>query len=135
MTPTCTYCGGQHKLSECPWKDKLESSVEDYLVSMAKLHGAEVRKVAWVGREAAPDRVVMMKVMERGVVQAPGAITLADISGGRTIWVELKRPGGKAKFPSNAHERKQDREHKRMRAVGQRVEVIDSFDGVDALFR
>lgn len=128
MTPTCTYCGGQHKLSECPWKDKLESSVEDYFIAAAKHHGALQRKVKWPGVEGAPDRALMLP--ERYPVGSSRRVLPAA-----TIWVELKRPGGKAKFPSNAHERKQDREHQRMRAAGQRVEVIDSFDGVDALFR
>ena len=43
-----------------------------------------------------------------------------------TIWVELKAPGQKAR-PS------QVREHERMRTMGQRVVVVDSIEGVDAL--
>lgn len=127
MTPTCTYCGGQHSLSKCPWKNKLECSVEDYFIAAAKHHGALQRKVKWPGVEGAPDRVLMLPPVEEdaaGMYAKPG----------RAIWVEIKRPGGKAKFPSNAHERKQDREHERMRAAGQRVEIVDSHDGVDALF-
>ena len=44
----------------------------------------------------------------------------------RTIWVELKAPGVKPE----AH---QLREHERMRAMGQRVVVIDSIEGVEGL--
>jgi hypothetical protein len=44
----------------------------------------------------------------------------------RTVWVELKATGKVA-------EPHQYREHNRMRAVGQRVVVIDSIEGVDAL--
>lgn len=43
---------------------------------------------------------------------------------GKTIWVELKAPGK----PVPAH---QQREHERMRRVGQTVLVIDSFEGVE----
>jgi hypothetical protein len=46
---------------------------------------------------------------------------------GKTIWVELKRPGTKR---ANPH---QIREHERMRRAGQTVVVIDSFEGVDKL--
>ena len=44
-----------------------------------------------------------------------------------TEWVELKATG---KVP----EPHQLREHKRMKAMGQYVVVIDSIEGVDALF-
>ena len=40
------------------------------------------------------------------------------------IWIELKAPGEKCR----PH---QIREHERMRNMGQCVEVVDSFDGVD----
>lgn len=99
-----------------------ESDIEKYLVYRVKALGGEVRKVAWVGRQGAPDRLVML----------PSSYPIdRRLTPSKTIWVELKRPGGKAKFPSNAHERKQAREHARMQAMGQRVEVVDSFEGVD----
>ena len=81
-----------------------ESDIETYLVKRAKDRGAEVRKVKWIGRNGAPDRLVMLK--------------------NRTIWVELKAPGKKCK-PHQASE------HERMRAAGQQVEVVDSFERVD----
>lgn len=82
-----------------------ESEIEKYLVAQAQAHGAEVRKVQWIGRRGAPDRVIM------GLVPS-------------TIWVELKRPGKGA-------EAAQQREHERMRKVGQTVLVIDSKELVD----
>lgn len=92
-----------------------EADIERYLVKQAKLRGAEVRKVAWPGRRGAPDRVLMLP-------------------GGRVVWVELKSPGLAATFPSNAHERQQDREHRRMRRAGQSVYVADSYAGVNRVF-
>ena len=82
-----------------------ESQIEQYLVDMATRLGAEVRKVQWIGRNGAPDRIVM----------------LPD---GRVIWVELTAPGKK---PSPV----QIREHARMARVGQRVHVVDSMESVD----
>jgi len=83
-----------------------ERDIERTLVGAIQALGGEVRKVQWIGRRGAPDRVVML--------------------GGRTIWVELKRPGEE---PSSW----QEREHGRMQAMGQRVLVIDSLPGVERL--
>ncbi len=105
-----------------------EADIEKYLVARVKLRGGEVRKVHWIGRRGAPDRIVMLPGMEH-----PECIDY-DIAA-RTIWVELKAPGKKATFPANAHERCQAREHERMRAVGQRIEVVDSFEDVDEVLR
>ena len=68
--------------------------------------GGEVRKVRFIGRRGAPDRLVMLP--------------------GRTVWVELKAPG-KVAAPH------QVREHQRMRRMGQRVEVIDSLRGIEVM--
>lgn len=81
-----------------------ESDIEKYLCDRVIELGGEVRKVKWIGRNGAPDRLAMM----------PNC----------TIWVELKAPGEKCR----PH---QIREHERMRRMGQRVEVIDSFEGID----
>lgn len=88
-----------------------ESQIEKYLVAQVKALGGECRKVKWIGRCNAPDRVLM---------------TTSHWSWSNTIWVELKAPGKK---PTSG----QLREHERMRGMGQRVEVIDSFEGVDKL--
>lgn len=83
-----------------------ESDIESYLVEQVKKLGGEVRKVKWIGRHGAPDRLAMLP--------------------NRTVWIELKAPGIKPK----PH---QIREHERMRKMGQRVEVIDSFEQVDGV--
>ena len=85
-----------------------ESTIENYLVERVKAMGGEVRKVKWIGRHGAPDRLAMLP--------------------GKTLWVELKAPGEKAK----PH---QVREHERMRRMGQCVVVIDSIEGVEELLR
>lgn len=90
-----------------------ESVIEKHLVKRVKELGGEVRKVAWVGRRGAPDRVVLL----------PRAGTTWTT---HAIWVELKATG----VPAEAY---QLREHARMRKMGQRVVVIDSIEGVEAL--
>lgn len=85
----------------------LESKIERYLCEQVEKLGGEVRKVKWIGRRGAPDRLVMHHLVAN-------------------LWVELKAPGVKPK----PH---QIREHVRMRHVGLHVIVIDSFDQVDQL--
>lgn len=97
-----------------------ERDIERYLVKRVKTLCGEVRKVQWVGRAGAPDRVVMFPPWRYGN-QVPRGVA-------QTTWVELKAPGVKPE----AH---QLREHERMRAMGQRVVVIDSFEAVDELLR
>jgi hypothetical protein len=87
-----------------------ESQIEKYLVKRVKELGGEVRKVSWIGRRGAPDRLVMFPC---GHFRAP-------------IWVELKATGKTA-------EPHQVREHARMRKMGQRVVVIDSIEMVEGL--
>lgn len=101
-----------------------ERDIEAYLVKRVKELGGEVRKVKWIGRNSAPDRLVMLP--GNGFSTAHGVASY-------TIWIELKAPGKLATFPADAHERAQHREHERMRAMGQRVVVIDSTTGVDNL--
>jgi len=91
-----------------------ESVIEKYLVQQVKRVRGEVRKVQWIGRRGAPDRIVMLPSGLEG--------------GGVTIFVELKAPGKKPE----AH---QLREHNRMRDMGQEVAVIDSMEAVDELLR
>lgn len=85
-----------------------ERDIERRLVERVKQLGGEVRKVAWIGRRGAPDRLVMLP-------NPP-----------RTIWVELKAPGKKA-------EPHQAREHERMCKMGQRVEVVGSFERIEEI--
>lgn len=85
-----------------------ESEIERHLCEQVHKWGGEVRKLKWINRRGAPDRVVMMF--------------------GKTIFVELKAPGEKPK----PH---QVREHKRMALMGQKVYVIDSKEQVNNLIK
>lgn len=82
-----------------------ESTVESYFKARVKERGGSCRKVQWIGRRGAPDRRLF------------GA-----------CWVEFKRPGEKL----DPH---QKREHARMEAAGEWVEVVDSLAAVDVLMR
>lgn len=88
-----------------------ESTIEQHFVNTVHTLSGEQRKIRFVGRDGAPDRLVMFP-------------------NGKHAWVELKALGLAAKFPSNAHERQQDREHKRLRNVRQTVVVLDSKEAV-----
>jgi hypothetical protein len=88
-----------------------ERDIEAYLVRRVKEIGGEVRKVQWIGRRGAPDRLVMRP-------------PTSDRDYETLVWVELKAPGEKVK-PHQA------REHERMRCMGQRVEVVDSLERAD----
>lgn len=93
-----------------------ESKIEKHLVKCVQELGGEVRKVQWVGRRGAPDRLVML----------PLGMRTGPYSSCRSVWVELKATGVKA-------EPHQLREHARMARMHQLVLVIDSIEGVDAL--
>jgi len=106
-----------------------EATIEKYLVRRVKELGGEVRKVQWVGRQGAPDRLVMG-------VACYCRLWPGDDRGYVThVWVELKNPDTIKTFPANAHERAQKREHDRMRKMGQRVVVIGTHEQVDELLR
>ncbi|MBB1161504.1 VRR-NUC domain-containing protein [Aquariibacter albus] len=98
-----------------------ERDIERHLVERVKQLGGEVRKVQWIGRRGAPDRLVMLP--GRSTRNPDGSWFYRN---GSAIWVELKALGAKPE----AH---QLREHERMRAMGQRVVVIDSVEGVEEL--
>lgn len=90
-----------------------ERDIEGYLVKRVAAMGGEVRKVQWVGRRGAPDRLVMLPQRSPWKTH-------------ELFWVELKAPGVKP-------EDYQLREHARMQALGQRVFVVDSLKGVDGI--
>lgn len=104
-----------------------ERDIEDYLVKRVKAMGGEVRKVQWIGRNSAPDRFVMLPPK---FVREAGDVLVYE---GLGVWVELKSPQTIKTFPADARERAQAREHKRMRELGQRVEVIGTLEGVEEL--
>ena len=83
-----------------------ESDIEDYLHKRVESRGGIYRRAAWVGRSSCPDDRVMLP--------------------GNCFWAECKRPG-EVPRPD------QLREHERMRAAGERVEVVSSFADVDRL--
>lgn len=81
----------------------LERDIEAHLVKRVKEAGGIAIKFTSPQRRSVPDRIVLM----------PGGV----------VWfAELKAPGKK---PTEA----QEREHARLRALGFRVEVIDSKEG------
>lgn len=88
----------------------LESTIEKYLVDKVKKAGGIAYKFTSPARRSVPDRLVLI---------GDDGYTPPTI-----VFVELKAPGKKP-TPS------QTREHARIRALGFRVEVIDSKDGVD----
>jgi hypothetical protein len=88
-----------------------ESQIEAHLVKRVKAAGGEVRKVQWIGRRGAPDRLVMLP---------------APIGQRRGFWVELKAPGQ----PLKPH---QAREHARMKRMGESVFKVDTIEQVEAL--
>lgn len=110
-----------------------ERDIEKYLVERVKALGGEVRKVQWVGRKSAPDRLVMLPLTKEGRHDGPWGTRYLDklVRSASTIWVELKNPDTIKTFPANPHERAQHREHERMREMGQRVEVIGTKEQVD----
>lgn len=85
----------------------LEHEIETYLSDRVVYLGGEVRKVKWLGRRGAPDRLVMLR-------------------GGH--FIELKRPGGFA-------EEHQRREHVKMRAHGLSVLVLANRVEVDMFLK
>lgn len=89
---------------------KPEASVEDYLIARAKLVGAEIRKVGWIGRRGCPDRFVM---------------TLGENT--INFWAEVKAPGKNVEPGSQ-----QEREITRLRERGEIVYVFNSRDQIDA---
>lgn len=85
-----------------------EAEVDLYLVKMIKaiLPGAVTRRLRWVGRVGAPDRILIHR--------------------GWIVFVETKATTGRLTPPQIA-------EHARMRAAGAWVVVVDGEEGVDAL--
>ena len=106
-----------------------ERDIEKYLVDQVRALGGEVRKVKWVGRNYAPDRLVMGVCCYARLWPGDDGVYSSH------VWVELKNPDTIKTFPANAHERAQKREHDRMRDLGQRVVVIGTREQVDELLR
>jgi len=80
----------------------LEASIEGKVVKAAQDAGWFVRKLSWIGRVGAPDRLF--------------------IRDGRVVFIEFKRPGRGRLSP------RQKAELERMAAAGAEVHVIDDAD-------
>ena len=85
-----------------------ESSVEKYFVALAVKYGWAVRKLQWVNRAGAPDRIILKHYQ-------------------RLVFVELKAPRG-VLAPH------QEREHERLRAMGFEVVVLWDKQMVETYF-
>lgn len=86
----------------------LERAVEEHLVGRVRAAGGLALKLVSPSLIGLPDRLVLLP-------------------GGEAFFVELKRPGGKTR-PI------QDRVIGMIRRLGFRVHVVDSKEGVNALF-
>lgn len=76
----------------------IESSLEDWACDRAQDDGWFVRKLKWIGRRNAPDRLF--------------------VKAGRVVFIEFKRPGGEARAT-------QVREADRLTKAGAEVYVVD----------
>jgi Holliday junction resolvase len=85
-----------------------ERDVERELVKRVKAAGGEVRKLAWIGRRGAPDRLVMLP--------------------SKWMMVELKAPDGKLS-------KLQEIEHAKMKASGFSVLVVWKLEDIDEVFK
>lgn len=85
-----------------------ERDIERYLIARVKACGGGVRKVKWIGRRSAPDRLALLP--------------------GWCFWAEIKAPGKTATAA-------QKREHARLRSAGADVFVLDSHHAIDNLLR
>lgn len=92
-----------------------ERDIEAYLVRRVREAGGLAYKFTSPNRRHVPDRIVLMPLRSIGCADIDKSV----------VFVELKAPGKK---PTAG----QVREHKRLRGLGFRVDVIDSRDGVDA---
>lgn len=99
-----------------------ESKVEEHLVKRVKARGGEVRKVGWIGRATAPDRLVLFPFAKQWTVRLNGEQFVV-----RHLFVELKRP---TKGATAA----QAREHERLRNAGFVVLVLNSIEAIDEVF-
>ena len=116
-----------------------ESQIEKRLVQRVKDTGGECRKVRWIGRPGATDRVIMRDGDKEAVdfLKRLGVSHLSDedvarvariVVGQYILWPELKAPGKKP-------EPHQVREHARMRKMGQRVEVVDNYERIEEILK
>lgn len=91
-----------------------EKTIEQYLINRVKKAGGTLRKIKWVNHRGAPDRLVGFPrkscVLRKDCPAHP--------------LVELKKPKKKVTAAQN-------REHKKLTAMGFQVWVISTKEGVD----
>ena len=92
-----------------------EAKVEAYLVEQVEARGALTRKLKWIGRRGAADRLVVWGNARGDRIGYPN----------NTDFVEVKRLG---EVPEDL----QAREINRLRALGAAVFIVDSREAVDA---
>ena len=102
-----------------------EGKIEKYFIKRVKETGGEQRKLKWIGRNGAPDRLAWwppkLSVECRSATNViPGDIVPVF------AFVELKRP-------KKGAEDHQTREHNRLRAAGFKVYVADTIEAVDSV--
>lgn len=153
----CPVCNWRYELFagpvplraiRAPQVPTLERQIETRLSKRVDEVGGEIRKVQWIGRKGAPDRLVMLPPLTTAPTVAQIAFWLGiphmvaqHLVGHvksiprRAAWVEVKAPGKARTFPNDAHERAQHREHERMRRKGEIVLVIDSYEQIEELLK
>lgn len=97
-----------------------EGRIEAYLKRRVKETGGEIRKLSWIGRRGAPDRMVWWNRVVWTSRQLLYATNFYPIF----VFVEVKRPGEKPTA-------QQHREHERMRSAGFEVVVVDTEESVN----
>jgi hypothetical protein len=113
----------------------LEKTIEAYLVRQVAKIGGVAEKFTSPNRRSVPDRLVLLPApkmididmaadFDRGLITDPEFSNLLQ----RTVFVEVKAPGKKATEA-------QARDHEKRRAMGFRVDVIDTKKGVDEFIR
>ncbi len=80
-----------------------ESDIERYFIRRVKEEGGDTRKVKWIGRPHAPDRIAFLN---------------------GSHWVEIKRPGGFVRLG-------QVREFFRMKELGAPVWILDTYEAIE----
>ena len=79
-----------------------ETKFEEKCCDLAKFYGWHHRKLKWIGRRGAADRLFLKD--------------------GRAVFVEFKRPDGTGSLSAN-----QEREIQKLRDAGAEVWVVDSY--------
>lgn len=106
----------------------LEKTIEAYLVHKVKAIGGVAEKFTSPNRRSVPDRIVWLPEEKVYEDEHGCQLSAPAHAGARVIFVELKAPGKK---PTE----NQLRDHEKRRAMGFRVEVLDTKDAVDEFIR